>query len=65
MGYGEYYQIDYLDSDLKPIKEYIEDGNAVLVTYDTTSYYNFDDPNNSKIWGLSFNKNLRDTVGLD
>lgn len=65
MGYGEYYQIDNLDSDLKPIKEYIEDGNAVLVTYDTTSYYNFDDPNNSKIWGLSFNKNLRDTVGMD
>lgn len=64
MGYGEFYQIDNLDDDLKAIKEYIDEGNAVLVTHDTTSYYNFDDKS-EKVWGLSFNRNLRDTVGMD
>ena len=49
MGYGEFYQIDNLDGDLKAIKEYIDDGNAVLVTHDTTSYYNFDDKS-GKVW---------------
>ncbi|MGO5305944.1 DUF5057 domain-containing protein [Agathobacter sp. LCP21S3_B2] len=63
LGYGEHYNLDNSDGGIvTAIKNYIDKGKAVVVTHDTTSYYNYPDNN---AWGCDLNKVLRSEIGMD
>ncbi len=62
LGYGEHYNLSNADGIVTAIKNYIDEGKAVVVTHDTTSYYNYPDDN---AWGCDLNKLLRAEIGMD
>ncbi|WP_455721964.1 DUF5057 domain-containing protein [Agathobacter sp.] len=62
LGYGEHYDLSNKDGIINAIKNYIDEGKAVVVTHDTTSYYNYPD---DKAWGCDLNKLLRAEIGMD
>ena len=70
MGFGDCYDITDVNGCVLGIKEYIEAGNPILFTHDTTSFFNDDTrtvkKSNSKyVWGYDFNKIVRGVVGMD
>lgn len=82
MGFGDNYKFGTTDKNFasgkadeyanmaaaEAVRDYIEDGNSVLFTHDSSSYINTRDSNvvnQSWYWGYEFNKTLRASVGLD
>ena len=68
LGFADVYQ-DLENDTALAVAQYIDSGRAVLFTHDTTSFYSAADNENWtyvwKYWGYSFNKFIRDKVGLD
>lgn len=82
MGFGDNYQFGTTDKKVaagkadeyanmaaaEAVRDYLEDGNSVLFTHDSSSYINTQNSNvvsQSWYWGYEFNKTLRAAVGLD
>jgi len=82
MGFGDNYKFGTTDKKVasgkadeyanmaaaEAVRDYLEDGNSVLFTHDSSSYINTRDSNvinQSWYWGYEFNKTLRAAVGLD
>ena len=70
LGFGDCYDITDVNGCVVGIKEYIEAGNPILFTHDTTSFFNDDTrtvkkTNSKYIWGYDFNKIVRGVVGMD
>ncbi|MDD3414415.1 MAG: DUF5057 domain-containing protein [Lachnospiraceae bacterium] len=63
MGFADYYEAPKSTAAMDEIKKYIQSGRSVLFTHDTTSFYN--DYSDSEVWGVLFNKKIREVVGLD
>lgn len=69
IGFADCYRIVDQNGCVDLLKQYINRGNPVLFTHDTTSFTNSDLLANEtdvlKGWGYDFNKKIRDSVGLD
>lgn len=69
IGFADCYRIVDQNGSVDLLKQYINRGNPVLFTHDTTSFTNSDLLANEtdvlKGWGYDFNKKIRDSVGLD
>lgn len=50
-----------IDTAILEIEKYIEEGNAVLFSHDTTSYKNLEE----NYWGYALNQLVRKTAGMD
>ena len=63
LGFGDMYSISDANGCLEGIRNFIEEGNPVLFTHDTTSLSN--DSTGHNEWGYEFNTIIRDVVGMD
>lgn len=63
MGFTDMYKIDSRNGSVQIIKDYINRGNPILFTHDTTSFCN--NSTNHGEWGYDFNKEIRNVVGMD
>ena len=69
IGFADCYRIVDQNGSVDLLKQYINRGNPVLFTHDTTSFTNSDLLANEtdvlKGWWYDFNKKIRYSVGLD
>lgn len=63
IGFKDMYSINNTNNCVDGIRQYINDGNPVLFTHDTTSFGNNSLGGNE--WGYDFNTKIRDLVGMD
>lgn len=63
MGFNDMYAITDRNNSIQIIKDYINNGNPILFTHDTTSFYN--NSTDAGKWGYYFNSQIRNLVGMD